>query len=96
FAFLDVFQPCVTFNYLNTHDWFKERIYKLEEEDHDCASRQKALEKSLEWGDRIPIGIFYREDKPTYRDRLPHVRGVSLTKNITKNIDINPLLKKMM
>ncbi|UCE44522.1 MAG: 2-oxoacid:ferredoxin oxidoreductase subunit beta [Candidatus Bathyarchaeota archaeon] len=96
FAFLDVFQPCVTFNYLNTHNWFKEKIYKLEEEGHDYTSRQKALEKSLEWGDRIPIGILYREDKSTYRDGFPHVRGVSLTKILTEDVDINPLLERMM
>ena len=31
FAFIDVLSPCVTFNKLNTYDWFRERVYKLEE-----------------------------------------------------------------
>jgi len=96
FAFIDVFQPCVTFNYLNTYDWFKERVYKLEEEKHDYTDRQCALEKSFEWGDRIPIGLFYKEEEPTYRDGLSHVKGMALTKLPTENVDITPLLESMM
>jgi len=96
FALLDVFQPCVTFNYLNTYDWFRQRVYKLEEEGHNYADRQKALEKSFEWGDRIPIGIFYKEEKPTYRDGLPHVKGMPLTKLPIEDVDIVPLLESMM
>jgi len=96
FAFLDVFQPCVTFNYLNTYDWFRQRVYKLEEEGHDYADRQKAVEKSFEWGDRIPIGIFYKEERPTYRDSLPHVKGVPLTKSPIEDVDITSHLENMM
>jgi len=96
FSLLDVFQPCVTFNYLNTYDWFRQRVYKLEEEGHDYADRQKALEKSFEWGDRIPIGIFYKEERPTYRDSLPHVKGMPLTKLPIEDVDTTPLLESMM
>ena len=96
FAFIDVFQPCVTFNYLNTYDWFRQRVYKLEEEDHDVTDRKKALEKALEWGDRIPIGIFYKKERPTYHDNLPHVKDVPLTKLPTENVDITSTLNEMM
>jgi len=96
FAFIDVFQPCVTFNYLNTYDWFRQRVYKLEEEDHDVTDRKKALEKAFEWGDRIPIGIFYNKERPTYHDNLPHVKDVPLTKLPTKNVDITSTLNEMM
>jgi 2-oxoglutarate ferredoxin oxidoreductase subunit beta len=96
FAFIDVFQPCVTFNYLNTYDWFRQRVYKLEEEGHDVTDRKKALEKALEWGDRIPIGIFYNKERSTYHDNLPHVKDVSLTKVPTENVDITSTLSEMM
>ena len=96
FAFIDVFQPCVVFNYLNTYDWFKERVYKLEEEDHDVTDKGKALEKAFEWGDRIPIGILYKEEKPTYRDSLLHVKGMPLTKLPIEDVDIISLLESMM
>jgi 2-oxoglutarate ferredoxin oxidoreductase subunit beta len=96
FAFLDVFQPCVSFNYLNTYDWFRKRVYKLEEEGHDVTDRNKALKKAFEWGDRIPIGIFYKKERPTYRDNLPHVTDVNLTKLPIENIDITTAIKEMM
>jgi 2-oxoglutarate ferredoxin oxidoreductase subunit beta len=96
FAFIDVFQPCVSFNYLNTYDWFTQRVYKLEEEGHDVTDRKKALEKAFEWGDRIPIGIFYNKERPIYRDSLPHVKDTPLTKVPTENVDITSALNEMM
>ena len=96
FAYIDVFQPCVTFNYLNTYDWFRQRVYKLEEWGHDKTDREKALKKALEWGDRIPIGIFYKKEKPTYRNNLPHVKDLPLTKLPTENIDITSTLRELM
>ena len=96
FAFLDVFQPCVTFNYLNTYDWYRQRVYKLEEEGHDVTDSNKALQKAFEWGDRIPIGIFYKKERTTYRDNLPHVKNLNLTKLPTENIDITATMKEMM
>ena len=96
FAFLDVFQPCVTFNYLNTYDWFRKRVYKLEEEAHDYADREIALERSFEWGDRIPIGIFYRAERPTFRDNLPQLKEAPLRELPTEDIDITSILRTMM
>lgn len=95
FNYIDVFQPCVTFNYLNTYEWFRQRVYKLEEAGHNITDRREALEKSFEWGDRIPIGIFYKEEKPTYRDNLPHVKGTPLTKAPLDEIDISELIKSL-
>jgi len=96
FAFLDVFQPCVTFNYLNTYDWFRKRVYKLEEEGHDYADIETALERSFEWGDRIPIGIFYRAERPTFRGSLPQLKEAPLRELSTEDIDITPILRTMM
>ncbi len=96
FAFLDVFQPCVTFNYLNTYDWFRQRVYKLEEEDHDATDKEKALEKALEWGERIPIGIFYKGERPNYRHHLLQVKDTPLTKLPIEDVDITTLLESMM
>ena len=95
FNYIDIFQPCVTFNYLNTFEWFRQRVYKLEEARHDVSDRQKALEKSLEWGDRIPIGVFYKDDRPTFRDNLPQVRGIPLTKLPIEDVDISRVIESM-
>jgi 2-oxoglutarate ferredoxin oxidoreductase subunit beta len=72
FALIDVFSPCVTYNKLNTYPWFKQRVYKLEDPPgHDPANVRQAMEKSFEWGDRIPLGVFYKDDQPTYEDSEP-------------------------
>ena len=64
FALIDVFSPCVTFNKVQTYDWFRHRIYKLEDTDHDPANFHGAMDKALEWGEKIPIGLFYRNPNP--------------------------------
>jgi 2-oxoglutarate ferredoxin oxidoreductase subunit beta len=93
-AFLDVLQPCPTYNDINTRDWYagvdlaKEaqerhsRIYKLEDKKFDPVVHyneeaelneklSQALIKSLEWGNKIPIGIFYKNEIISqYEDRL--------------------------
>jgi 2-oxoglutarate ferredoxin oxidoreductase subunit beta len=94
FAYVDVFQPCVSFNYLNTYDWFSQRVYKLEDEGHDVTDRNKALEKAFEWGDRIPIGIFYNKERPIYEDSIPHATEVPPTKVPTENVDITSALQE--
>lgn len=64
FSFIDVLSPCVTFNRLNTYNWFKERVYDLNDgsERHDITNTSAAFTKGLEWGDRIPIGLFYKKE----------------------------------
>jgi len=64
FALIDVFSPCVTFNKVQTYDWFRKRIYKLEDTDHNSANFHSAMDKALEWGEKIPIGLFYRNPNP--------------------------------
>ena len=68
FSFVDALSPCVTYNKINTFDYFRQRIYKLESAGHDPTNLLKAYERALEWGDKIPIGLFYKVEKPTYED----------------------------
>ena len=75
FALVDVFSPCVTYNKINTYPWFKKRVYKLEDDpDYDATDHQGALTRAYEWGDRIPLGLFYREDQPTYEESEPALK----------------------
>jgi 2-oxoglutarate ferredoxin oxidoreductase subunit beta len=61
FAFVDVFSPCVTYNKDNTYQFFNPRVKILEEQGHDPADFQKAMEKGYQWGDDgIPIGLFWK------------------------------------
>ena len=77
-ALVDVFQPCVSWNHHNTLQWFRERVYKLEDTDWDSTNRVAAFELSLStFHDltcspetcRVPIGVYYSESGvPTYED----------------------------
>ena len=67
YALVDIFQPCVTFNKLNTYNWFKERTYYLEDS-HDPHDRMAAFQRSLET-DRFPLGVFYiNPNRPTFEE----------------------------
>ncbi len=80
FALIDVFSPCVTYNKQNTYQWFRDRVYKLEGSGHDTSDKVKAFEKALEWGTKIPIGLFYRERKPCYDEEEPALKKGPLMK----------------
>jgi 2-oxoglutarate ferredoxin oxidoreductase subunit beta len=70
YALVDILQPCVTFNRKNTYDWYRERVYDLAETDYDPGDRVAAFQKALEWGDRIPLGVIYRTELPTYEEQV--------------------------
>ena len=71
FALLDVFSPCVTFNRDNTHDFFKDRIKRLEDEEHDPADWKTACEKALQWGDEIYTGLFFQKESVSLVEAEP-------------------------
>lgn len=115
FSLIDVLQPCVTLNYLNTYSWFYKRVYKLKNSNtqakrrvedegklrrrqtsstYNLKSKLAAFKKSLEWGDKIPIGIFYQEDRPTFEKELPQIREKPLVEQPLDEINIDKLLKE--
>lgn len=100
-AVIDVLQPCVTYDNIHTREWYQKRIYKLDKEpgwdpivrepieEETIEKLMKAYEKAMEWGDKIPIGIFYQnpyvssfEDRiseriPLYRKSPPALQPIS-------------------
>src|SRR2546427_132965 len=128
YAFLDVLQPCPTYNDLNTKEWYGgedrkdaasgrplPRVYKLEDEGYDPVVRDpsevekkttQALEKALEWGDRIPIGVFYKNEHvptfeeriaqrvPTYMDHPPALQPIA-GPNVEPRTDLTRLLQRL-
>jgi 2-oxoglutarate ferredoxin oxidoreductase subunit beta len=82
-AFIDILQPCPTYNDVNTKEWYEARIYKLESdpnwdpvvrnpsEEEVTKKLTQAFLKGMEWGDKIPIGIFYQNEYvPTFEERI--------------------------
>jgi len=127
-SFLDVLQPCPTYNDINTRDWYAgvdlvdeaqkrhSRIYKLEERGYDPVVHyadeveineklSQSLIKSLEWGNKIPIGVFYKNDTispyttrlqdkiPNYLENPPAKQNIS--KNGLSNTDISKILDSL-
>src|SRR5437879_2262668 len=125
YAFLDVLQPCPTYNDVNTKEWYggedrkdpasnraMPRVYKLEGEGYDPVGRDpsevekkttQTLEKALEWGDRLPIGVFYKyEPVPSFggriAQRLPDFREAGniaavIRRKAERVLQPNPLLR---
>jgi 2-oxoglutarate ferredoxin oxidoreductase subunit beta len=68
FGFVNVFSPCVTFNDVDTYDYFRDSIVDLDEEDHDPTDRDAAKEKILD-ADKEYQGILYQnEESVPYSD----------------------------
>lgn len=96
FALIDILQPCVSFNHRNTFQWYKKRVYKLEDESYDPTDKKAALEKALEWGERIPIGIIYEQDLPVYEDQQPALSKGSLVRQQIDHARVRKLFAEFM
>lgn len=70
FSLIDILQPCVSFNKINTFGWYNQRCYELPPE-HDPTDRQSAVKVADEWGERIPLGILYRNDRRSFESHFP-------------------------
>jgi len=95
-SLVDILQPCVTLNHLNTFKWYSERVYKLDENEYPLNDRVKAFEKSLEWGEHIPIGVFYVNDRPVFEESLDVLSSGPLIRNKVKTDSVNELIDGFM
>jgi 2-oxoglutarate ferredoxin oxidoreductase subunit beta len=80
-SLLDILQPCVTFNKINTYDWYRQRVYHIDTQ-YNPEDRIEAFKKALEWGDRIPLGIIYRNHRPVLEERIPVIRDMPLIRQV--------------
>lgn len=91
FSLVDILQPCVSFNKVNTYAWYKERCYPVPPE-HDPTDWDIAMMLATEWGDRIPLGIIYKNERPAFED---HFEVVSRGPVSTGAVDMGMLGKIM-
>ena len=68
YALVDILQPCVSFNKLNTYAWYNERVYDLGSS-YDPSDRMAALAVASEFGERIPLGILYKAKRVPFHER---------------------------
>ncbi|WP_315116507.1 2-oxoacid:ferredoxin oxidoreductase subunit beta [uncultured Clostridium sp.] len=74
YAHVDILQPCVVWNKVNTFAWYKKRVYHIDE-NYDYTNKEEAFKKAREFGDKIPIGIIYKVEKETYEDKFPAIKN---------------------
>lgn len=92
YAIVDILQPCVSFNKVNTFSYYKSRVYHLEE-DYDSSNKILALQKSMEFDNQIPIGVIYKEIKPTFHQKNKVLsQGIPL---LDKKTDVE-IVKKLI
>jgi len=84
FALIDILQPCVTFNRVNTFKWYAERVQKIGSDSaYDAQDRMTAFQTAQAWGDSIPIGIIYKKQRPTLEEQIPAISDQPLVQQQT-------------
>ncbi len=92
YALVDILQPCVSFNKTNTFGWYRERVYDLDES-YDAGDKSVALIKAMEFDEKIPLGILYREDKSTYHQKNEVLKqGIPL---LDRNTELEVIKKRI-
>jgi 2-oxoglutarate/2-oxoacid ferredoxin oxidoreductase subunit beta len=93
FSFIDILQPCITFNKIQTiENWYKEKVFKLKA---PFKNKTKAFKQALEQN-KLATGIFWQEKKPSYHQQVIELKNnTALEKNI-KQIDITHLMDEFV
>jgi 2-oxoglutarate ferredoxin oxidoreductase subunit beta len=93
FSLVDILQPCVSFNKVNTFAWFKKRCYALPD-DYDPADFDAATAAAYEWGERIPLGVIYRHERPAFEGHFPAVAAGPLASQEVDRAALAKVLEK--
>lgn len=75
FSVVNIIQPCVTFNKVNTYQYYLQRVYQIDIK-HDRTNQENALKIALELNkERFPLGIVYQEERPAYHQQIPQIQS---------------------
>jgi 2-oxoglutarate ferredoxin oxidoreductase subunit beta len=96
FSFVDILQPCVTFNKINTYQYYQNKVYELSEAGHDSSDWQKAMIVGHEWGEKIPLGVVYQDAREDYLDDLPQEKGKALVNRPVVKRSIKKLVSEFI
>jgi len=100
FSVVDIMQPCVTYDRVHTYQWYRQRLYQLEakglpaQAGYDPSKKLSAMEKAMEWGNEIPLGVLYKEEKSTSEDREPALAGEPLVALPLELVGLDSLLSE--
>lgn len=96
YALVDILQPCVTFNKVNTFAYYKSRVYHIDDE-HDPSNQIEAMKLAMEFDEKIPIGVIYREEKESFHQKNKILAGREpLVDRKRESSVINDLIKEFV
>jgi len=90
-ALVDILQPCVSFNKINTYQWYRERVFRLEK---PMTDRYEALKTADQWGEKIPIGTIYRNDAAECREGKEIFRKGATTEDMACRLDMKCVMMR--
>ena len=93
FSLLDIFQPCVSYNRVNTVKWFRENTYYVDD-DYDPRDRAAAFERATE-EDRLPLGVLYVNERPTFEDNLMPYKNGDKTPVYRRSVEMERLQSRI-
>ncbi|MDF2523250.1 MAG: 2-oxoacid ferredoxin oxidoreductase [Clostridiales bacterium] len=96
YALVDILQPCVSFNKINTFAWYSKRVYELEGS-YNSSDKIAAMQKAMEFDEKIPIGVIYQEPKRTFHQKnVTLMNGKTLIDQKTIPVAINNLMEEFI
>lgn len=90
FSLIDTLQPCPVFNPKQGYEWYRENMVDLETEGHAQNDKLNVWKQAMR-KDKIPIGLFWKEEKPAYHQQIKQLESSPLASQPIDNIDISPL-----
>ena len=94
-ALVEILQPCVTFNKVETYEFYLPRVEnKILEAEKVIHTREEAYKLVTEVQEKIPVWIFYKEEVPTYEERCFQMEKWALVNHDISNVDVSEMLKR--
>ena len=94
FSIIDVLQPCPVFNPVQNHEWYRQRMVKLEELGHNPNDRKAAWNQVMRDDDKLPIGLFFQESKPAYHEQVSELSQSPLVNHSIETVNLSALIKE--
>ena len=92
FSLVDVFQPCISWNKVNTYQSFQKSTYKIDETKHDIHNKEAAMKLAMS-SDKLPLGVLYQEMRPTYDDEVIALKKGPVVSQDISDVDIKAVLQ---
>jgi len=93
FALIDILQPCPVFNPVQSHEWYRQRLVKLEDENHSVSDLVVAWKQAMRT-DKLLIGLFFQEKKPAYHQQVNELKEGSLVNRSIENVDLTSIIEE--